>query len=96
MRYFFIADRIKAKQVRIEYCPTEHMIGDFFTKPLQGAQFRRLRGLIMNLPDGTTDGNHDESTSKECVGKPSYADIVRGPHSEKVDVDSSLTWSDAT
>ena len=96
MRYFFIADRIKAKQVRIEYCPTEHMIGDFFTKPLQGAQFRRLRGLIMNLPDGTTDGNHDESTSKECVGKPSYADIVRGPHSEKVDVDSPLTWSDAT
>jgi hypothetical protein len=31
------------------YCPTEEMIGDFFTKPLQGAQFYRLRDDIMNV-----------------------------------------------
>ena len=26
------------------------MIGDFFTKPLQGGLFRRLRALVMNCP----------------------------------------------
>jgi hypothetical protein len=49
IRYFFIADRAKNGELRIEYCPTEKMIGDFFTKPLQGAQFYILRDDIMNV-----------------------------------------------
>ena len=51
MRYFFITDRIEKQEVSVEYCPTEDMIGDFFTKPLQGAQFRKFRALILNLDD---------------------------------------------
>lgn len=27
------------------------MIGDFFTKPLQGAKFRRFRNIIMNIAE---------------------------------------------
>ena len=63
-------------------------------QPLQGSQFRRLCGLILNLPANITgtDVDQDAPTSQECVGKPSYADIVRGPHSENMDVDTSLTW----
>jgi hypothetical protein len=34
IRYFFVADRIASKEVRVEYCPTGEMIADFFTKPL--------------------------------------------------------------
>ena len=26
---------------KVAYCPTENMLADFFTKPLQGAVFRR-------------------------------------------------------
>ena len=48
MRYFFITDRIEKKEVSVEYCPTEEMIGDFFTKPLQGSLFRKFRALILN------------------------------------------------
>ena len=48
MRYFFITDRIEKKEVSVEYCPTEDMIGDFFTKPLQGSLFRKFRALILN------------------------------------------------
>jgi len=53
IRYFFVADVIRRNHITIEYCPTDEMIGDFFTKPLGGAKFRRFRNIIMNL-------SHDE------------------------------------
>jgi hypothetical protein len=31
----------------IEWCPTEDMVADFMTKPLQGSTFTRFRDLIM-------------------------------------------------
>jgi hypothetical protein len=49
IRYFFLADQAKNGELRIKYCPTEKMIGDFFTKPLQGAQFYILCEDIMNV-----------------------------------------------
>lgn len=52
IRYFFVTDRIKAKQLTIEYCPTGDMWADVFTKPLQGAAFAKFRKLILNLDDG--------------------------------------------
>jgi hypothetical protein len=39
VRYFFIADRVKSEEIRIEYCPTGIMIAYYFTKPLQGLIF---------------------------------------------------------
>jgi hypothetical protein len=39
IRYFFIKDSVDEKEIKIEYCATERMIADFFTKPLQGTQF---------------------------------------------------------
>ena len=50
-RYFFITDRIEKREISVEYCPTGDMLGDFFTKPLQGGLFRKLRAMIMNLED---------------------------------------------
>ena len=49
--YYFITDRAAAGEFRIRYCPTEHMVADFFTKPLQGALFCTFHRIIMNLPD---------------------------------------------
>ena len=49
VRYFFVTDRIKNKELRVEFCPTEQMMADFFTKPLQGRLFYQLRDLIMNI-----------------------------------------------
>jgi hypothetical protein len=49
-RYFFVTDRVKKNELRIEYCPTGDMWGDFFTKPLQGSAFKWQRAQIMNLP----------------------------------------------
>ena len=29
------------------HCPTERMIADYYTKPLQGSLFRKMRDIIM-------------------------------------------------
>ena len=36
IRYYFITDRIKNVELKIEYCPTDNMVADYFTMPLQG------------------------------------------------------------
>jgi histone deacetylase 1/2 len=49
IRYFFIKDRVDSEELKIEYLPTEDMIADFFTKPLQGDLFKRLRDKILGI-----------------------------------------------
>ena len=51
IRYFFVTDRAQSGEISIEYCPTEEMVGDFFTKPLQGSQFRKFRKAILNMSE---------------------------------------------
>lgn len=51
VQYFFIKDRITDGEIQVVYCPTEDMLGDFFTKPLQGTKFKKFRKLILGLPD---------------------------------------------
>ena len=46
-RYFWIKDRLKSEEIQVIYCPTTKMIADFFTKPLQGNLFRKLRDVVM-------------------------------------------------
>jgi hypothetical protein len=49
IRYFFITDRVKTGDVSLVWCPTGDMIGDFMTKPLQGALFWKFRDQIMGV-----------------------------------------------
>ena len=49
IRYFFLTDQIEKGNVSIEYCPTDDMIGDYMSKPLQGEKFRKFRKDILNL-----------------------------------------------
>ncbi len=49
IRYFFVTDQIAAGEVKVEYCPTGEMVGDFFTKPQQGILFRKFRNHVLNL-----------------------------------------------
>ena len=73
VRYFFITDCIEKKLVKVEHCPTEEMIGDFFTKPLQGKLFRKFLALILNLSDDELEATfgppNRASTSQECVDR---------------------------
>ena len=35
-------------EVHVQYCLTHNMLADYFTKPLQGATFRKFHDAIMN------------------------------------------------
>jgi hypothetical protein len=59
IRYFFVKDRVASGEVKIEYCPTESMMADFFTKPLQGALFKKMRDQIMNSNPMIDYGSED-------------------------------------
>ena len=47
IRFFFIHDQINQGNLRVVYCPTKDMRGDFFTKPLQGKLFHEHRAFVM-------------------------------------------------
>jgi hypothetical protein len=49
VRYFFIKERIAEGQVRLSYLPTEDMIADLLTKPVQGKLFVKLRDTLLGL-----------------------------------------------
>jgi hypothetical protein len=67
IRYFFVKDQVDSKQVRIEHCPTGDMLADFFTKPLQGTPFRKLRDHIMNI----------DPSSKHHSGNSAHRSVLR-------------------
>ena len=54
IRYYFVAERVKKKEINIKYFPTEIMLADFFTKPLQGALFRKFQDVISGYKPITT------------------------------------------
>ncbi len=35
------------KEISLHWCPTKETVADFWTKPLQGSHFRKLRDYIM-------------------------------------------------
>jgi hypothetical protein len=47
IRSFYITDQVNMKEISPHWCPTKEMVADFWTKPLQGSHFRKLRDNIM-------------------------------------------------
>ena len=66
IRYFFIKDRIDIEDIDVQHCPTEQMLADFFTKPLQGSLFRKFRDVIMGE-------YHIDSLKESKTGQPRAA-----------------------
>ena len=60
IRYFFIKDKVDAGDIEIEYCPTEDMRSDYFTKPVQGNLFTKLCSLLMNIDPSSPYGWQDQ------------------------------------
>jgi hypothetical protein len=94
IRYYFVTDRINQKELTVEWCPTGDMIGDFMTKPTQGALFKRFRDQIMgvqSLPTSPSKGlvRPERAGPQECVGGKRSTDgrspqprpfVPRSPH----------------
>jgi hypothetical protein len=48
IRYFWVADRVASKEIRLEYLRTEDMLADILSKPLVGAKFTSMRDQLLN------------------------------------------------
>ena len=66
IRFFFITDNVAKKNLRIEHCPTDDMVGDFYTKPLQGSKFVKHRNRILGISFYNGD-DMNPPVCKECV-----------------------------
>jgi hypothetical protein len=49
IRYFHAKDLIDREVVSLSHCMSEEMLGDFFTKPIQGKRFQILSDIILNI-----------------------------------------------
>ena len=47
--YYWVKDLIDRGLITVVYCPTESMIADLFTKPLQGTLFNHMRQKVTGI-----------------------------------------------
>lgn len=85
IRYFFVTDCVQQGLVNIEYCPTDQMHGDFFTKPLQGSLFRTHRAMILGL-----DSSIESSSGNTCHEETSE-DVMDTNPQERVEPYTNMT-----
>jgi hypothetical protein len=83
IRYFYIQDRVEHNEIQVKFCPTDEMVGDFFTKPLQGAKFRKFRAIIMNINQDIT--NNTPSPHRSVLDD----DVIRDIKTEKNEIKPS-------
>jgi hypothetical protein len=89
IRYFFITDHSQRNSINIVHCPTEDMLADFFTKPLQGSLFRKIRSVLLGeahssilSPDIPSSSNEERVENKNPVTPVSDTDTGAVPSTE--------------
>ena len=65
----------KKSEVNVAFCPMTNMLKDFFNKPLQGSTFKRMRSIILNIPD--TDKSSTKYRSVLKNEKNNYRKVSR-------------------
>jgi hypothetical protein len=80
VRYFFIKDRASNRDITLKHCPTGEMLANHFTKPLQGAMFRKFRAEIQGIPHNTNEAelvwDREERCEKTVSADPSPQECV--------------------
>jgi len=62
-----MTEKIKKGEVKVTFCPTQHMLADFFTKPLQGKLFVCMLEKILNLPNDRSTAVHRSVLEKQKI-----------------------------
>ncbi len=72
IRYCFAKDRVDV------YCPTEQILADFFTKPLQGYLTRRLKAVLIGHAHISTVLETPSATVQERVESEDFGETIIG------------------
>ena len=83
-------DRVKTEGITIMYCPTEQMLADFFTKPLQGSLFEKLRKVLMGHAHINTLSSSSLLPVEERVGEKSKLEKKERRATGRNDQDASV------
>ena len=98
IRYFWIKDRTSAAGIKIRHCPTLQLLGDFFTKPLQGSLFRVFRNVILGDEHTGVLAQYPAAPTEERVGieQSNYSGTVPDNHDKTVTVQlkENVSWAD--
>jgi hypothetical protein len=63
-------DRLESEGISVVYCPTDEMLANFFTKPLQGSLFGKFRAVLLGCCHVNTLTQSPLPPSKERVENP--------------------------
>jgi len=80
-RYFLVKDKVDRKDLEIQHAPTEEMWSDLLTKPQQGALFRKMRAVLMNI-----DVNYDDEAERKKTHPKLLPQVVDGLPTETVEL----------
>lgn len=72
IRYFFTKDVINRENMELMHCSTDNMVADFYTKPLQGEHYYKLRQIIMGhdtMPVEERVSDSEKVTTEHGTGK---------------------------
>jgi hypothetical protein len=95
IQYFFIKDRIKTEGITIQHCLTLKMLADFFTKPLQGALFRKFCNVILGYEHVDTLTELIDTAAQERVGEqPADDNLTASENKEDPGQQKQLLWAD--
>ena len=95
IRYFFIKERTMTEGITIRHCPTLAMLADFFTKPLQGALFRKFRDVILGYKHVTTLTDFVDIVAQERVGeRPTDLNLTAIKKQQDLVQGERRTWAD--
>ena len=72
--HFFITDRIQSKELKVFCYPTNEMVADIFTKPLQGHKFKKFRNVTVNIPDKEEISQKKKLKKCTCLSNDSSVD----------------------
>ena len=76
IRYDFITDRTMKQETSVEFCTTLDMIGYYFTKSLQGSQFRHFCNIILGI-------HEDDIPAYNTSGRAFLEELKIKPKKEK-------------
>ena len=104
IKFFWITDRVKQGLLHVHHCPTDIMLADFFTQPLQGKKFIMFRRVIMGWDHASTlwqyalknNGPGEIVPSKERVEENAKTVIVEEPLNGSKNVENGSKKVDGT